>query len=214
MRGMGWLAVGLVRRDRRERHRQRLAGRDALTAAMLDCVYVALALFAGTDVLSPISGALARKSLTRFRLVTQHAGPLLTSTDQAAQLGGNGLLGPGRAERVPHRPPGAHATHVMLDYQLAIGQLSITAGGILLFGFSVWISFWLAKTVRLMLQDEIMPHMALPRGVGNSISTLTYYAMIMIGIFFALAAAGFEIASSRWSSAPSASASASACRTS
>jgi small-conductance mechanosensitive channel len=38
-----------------------------------------------------------------------------------------------------------------------------------------------------------MPKMDLPRGVGNSISTLTYYALIMAGIFFALAAAGFEL---------------------
>jgi small-conductance mechanosensitive channel len=33
----------------------------------------------------------------------------------------------------------------------------------------------------------------LPRGVGNSISSLTYYAMVIAGLFVALAAAGFEV---------------------
>ena len=63
----------------------------------------------------------------------------------------------------------------------------------LLFLFSVWLAFWVAKTVRLILQDEVLPKMSLPRGVGNSISSLTYYAMVIIGLFVALAAAGFEV---------------------
>jgi small-conductance mechanosensitive channel len=35
--------------------------------------------------------------------------------------------------------------------------------------------------------------MSLPRGVANSISSLTYYAMVILGLFVALAAAGFEV---------------------
>jgi len=35
--------------------------------------------------------------------------------------------------------------------------------------------------------------MSLPRGVANSISSLTYYAMVMLGLMVALAAAGFEV---------------------
>jgi len=35
--------------------------------------------------------------------------------------------------------------------------------------------------------------MPLPRGVGNSISSLSYYGLVMVGLFVALAAAGFEV---------------------
>jgi small-conductance mechanosensitive channel len=35
--------------------------------------------------------------------------------------------------------------------------------------------------------------MSLPRGVGNSISSLSYYGLLMAGLFVALAAAGFEV---------------------
>ena len=36
--------------------------------------------------------------------------------------------------------------------------------------------------------------MELPRGVGNSISSLTYYGLVLLGLLVALAAAGFETA--------------------
>jgi small-conductance mechanosensitive channel len=35
--------------------------------------------------------------------------------------------------------------------------------------------------------------MALPRGVANSVATLSYYAVVLLGLMFALAAAGFEM---------------------
>ena len=81
----------------------------------------------------------------------------------------------------------------MLGQRLEVGHVSLTLGGVLLFVFSVYLAFWVAKTVRVILQDDLLPKMSLPRGVGNSISSLTYYALVMAGLFFALAAAGFEI---------------------
>ena len=38
----------------------------------------------------------------------------------------------------------------------------------------------------------MLPKMNLPRGVGNSVSTLSYYAMVTVGLLVALAASGFE----------------------
>jgi small-conductance mechanosensitive channel len=74
-----------------------------------------------------------------------------------------------------------------------MGQISITLGSVLLFVLSIWVAFWFAKTIRLILQDEVLPKMALPRGVGNSVATLSYYGLVTIGVFVALAAAGFEL---------------------
>ena len=69
----------------------------------------------------------------------------------------------------------------MLTYPLEIGQISMTLGSVLLFLVSVWVAFWIARTMRVVLRDEVLPKMALPRGVGNSVSTLSYYALVMIG---------------------------------
>jgi len=67
-------------------------------------------------------------------------------------------------------------------HELKFGKISLTLGGVLLFLFSVGLAFWAAKTVRLILQDEVLPRMSLPRGVGNSIATLTYYAVMTLGV--------------------------------
>ena len=80
----------------------------------------------------------------------------------------------------------------ILKYPLEVGEISITLGSILLFVLSVYVAFWVARTVRVILRDEVLPNMDLPRGVGNSISSLSYYALVLIGLLVALAAAGFE----------------------
>jgi small-conductance mechanosensitive channel len=194
VRALGWLAVAALVVAIVANVFGNVSLAEMLCGAVLDCVYVALALFAGTNVLvSMIRLALARKTLTRFRVVTQHAGPLLASITRLVTLGALVTWVVIALSEFRVARPAFAQLKVILDYPLAIGQVSVSAGGILLFGLSVWVSFWLAKTVRLILQDEVMPKMDLPRGVGNSISTLTYYAMIMGGIFFALAAAGFEL---------------------
>jgi small-conductance mechanosensitive channel len=46
--------------------------------------------------------------------------------------------------------------------------------------------------VRLILRDDVLPKMSLPRGVGNSVASLSYYALLLAGLLVALAAAGFE----------------------
>jgi small-conductance mechanosensitive channel len=80
----------------------------------------------------------------------------------------------------------------VLSYPLEVGQISLTLGSVGLFVLSVYVAFWVARTVRVLLRDEVLPNMDLPRGVGNSISSLSYYALVLIGLLVSLAAAGFE----------------------
>ena len=125
--------------------------------------------------------------------MTQHAGPLLKSVGKLVNLGALIawviiVLNEFRIYR-----PIRDAVTAVLVHPLSFGKISITLGGVLLFVFSVWLALWAAKTVRFILRDEVLPKMSLPRGVDNSISSLTYYAMVIFGIFVSLAAAGFEI---------------------
>jgi len=136
---------------------------------------------------------LARQSISRFRVVTQHAGALLHSVSRLLRLGAVVawvviVLNEFRVFR-----PIRDAVAGILTRELKFGEISITLGGVLLFFFSVWLALWVARTVRFILEDEVLPKMSLPRGVGNSISSLTYYAMVIFGLFVALAAAGFEV---------------------
>lgn len=78
-------------------------------------------------------------------------------------------------------------------YSLSIGKFSITIGSILLFPVTVYVAYWVAKTIRAILNEDVFPNMSLARGVGNSVSSILYYTIIMAGFFVALAAAGFEL---------------------
>jgi small-conductance mechanosensitive channel len=125
--------------------------------------------------------------------VTEHAGPLLRSISKLINVAAlvAWVVITLNEFRV-YRPVYKWVTGV-LAHPLSLGRISLTLGGVLLFFLSIYVAFWLAKTIRFVLQDEILPKMELPRGVGNSISTLSYYSLVILGIFTALAAAGFEM---------------------
>jgi len=167
---------------------------EVLTGGVLDSGYVGLALYAGASVLNAILALLlARRGQTRFSVVTQHAGPLLQSVGRLVNVTAFVtwvviVLNEFRVYR-----PIEHWARVLLTYPIGIGAISITLGSVLLFLVSVWVAFWLAKTLRVVLRDEVLPKMELPRGVGNSVSTLTYYGVLTIGVMIALAAAGFRL---------------------
>jgi small-conductance mechanosensitive channel len=167
---------------------------EMLTGAVLDSAYVGLALYAGANVLASIlSLLLARREMTRFRVITQHAGPLLQSVTRLVML--IALLAwvivVTNEFRVAR--PIFGTAKAILTHPLEAGQISVTLGSILLFFISIYVAFWLARTVRILLRDEVLPKMDLPRGVDNSVSSLSYYALVLIGLLVALAAAGFEM---------------------
>ncbi len=89
--------------------------------------------------------------------------------------------------------PIAHWIQSVLTHPIAIGEISMTLGSVLLFGVSLWLAFWLAGTIRVVLRDDVLPTMELPRGVGNSVATLIYYGVLTAGVMIALAASGFHV---------------------
>ena len=89
--------------------------------------------------------------------------------------------------------PFSSYVETIVNYTLSIGKFSITIGNILLFPITVYLAYWVAKTIRVLLNEDIFTKVDLPRGVGNSVSSILYYAIIMAGFFIALAAAGFEL---------------------
>ncbi len=81
----------------------------------------------------------------------------------------------------------------VLSYELSYGNVSISLGHVFVFLGWIVAAFWIARITRLLLRDSILTRLPLPRGVGNSVASLTYYALILIGFLFALSAAGFAL---------------------
>jgi small-conductance mechanosensitive channel len=89
--------------------------------------------------------------------------------------------------------PVTAAARSVLTYPLEAGNISLTLGEVLVFGLSVYLALWIARSIRVVLQDRVLPRMDLPRGVGSSIASLSYYALVLLGFVLALGIAGFEL---------------------
>jgi len=166
---------------------------EVLTSGTLDSLYLGFVLYAGATVLASIARLLARRRSTRLALVTEHAGPLLVRFANLVKYGAvvAWLLLTLNGFRVLR--PIVEWGRGILTHPFGFGAISLTLGSILLFAVSVYAAFWIARTLREILRDEILGRMTLPRGVANSVASLTYYAVIIFGLLVALAAAGFRV---------------------
>jgi potassium-dependent mechanosensitive channel len=64
---------------------------------------------------------------------------------------------------------------------------------VLAFVLTLWISFFLARIIRVLLQDEILSRMNLKRGVPAAISMLVRIGIIGFGFLLAFGAAGIQL---------------------
>ncbi len=80
-----------------------------------------------------------------------------------------------------------------LTHAIKIGTLNISLGGILSFVFAIWIAFVVARFVRFVLQEEVLSHFDLPRGVPGAIGMITRLIIIMFGFFIAFGVAGIDL---------------------
>lgn len=74
-----------------------------------------------------------------------------------------------------------------------LGSVVITIGSILAFFFTLWISMLITRFVRFILQDEILTHFEMPRGVPGAISMMVKLSLMTLGIILAFGAAGIDM---------------------
>ena len=163
-----------------------------LTVAILDSSYVALAMYAGAKVVV----ALFQVLFTGARLPRFAARHSATLVPAAVKLGQMvmvvaWLVFALQSFRV-YGPLSALLMEV-LTREFKLGELSLSLGSLVAFAAATWLAFWLARTIRLVLSEDILPRLALPIGVGGSISALSYYSILFLGLLAALAASGFQV---------------------
>jgi potassium-dependent mechanosensitive channel len=163
-----------------------------LTGAVLDSSYMGLALYAGATVLVALFQLLLLGS-TVSSATLRHADSLLQVGTRVGRtlLSAAWLVYVLQSFRI-YRPL-LDFLVVVFSYHFKLGVLSMSLGGSAGFAAATWVAFWLAKTVRQLLAEDILPSVSLPRGLGDTIATLTYYAILFLGLLTALAIAGFQI---------------------
>ncbi|MGO4223623.1 mechanosensitive ion channel domain-containing protein [Lysobacter sp. TAF61] len=167
---------------------------EMLTAGVVDSGYLGLVLHAAVTVFNTLLQLLiAHRSSSRFRLAREHAAPILGGLNNLLKIAAIVGWVVFAMSRFRIFRPVYGVVESILTYSVKFGEISLSLGHILVFAVSVFIAYWTARTVRFLLQEQVLPKMSLPRGVGNSVASLSYYALLLIGLFVALAAAGFKV---------------------
>ena len=166
---------------------------ETITGGVIDSLFFAMLLLAARSVLATwLQLLLKRPGVSRFRLAQHHARPamqILLRLLTTAAVAGWVVYALDRFRLLK----GVNSVlSAVLGHAWQLGDLSISLGHVLIFVLTVLIAFWLARTIRLILDAELLSRMSLPHGVANSVASLSYYAILLLGLVGALSAAGFK----------------------
>ncbi len=81
----------------------------------------------------------------------------------------------------------------LFDYSFKLGDIEIVPSNLVILVLVIWFTFQISKFIKMILEDEVLPKLSLPRGVPGTISMLTRYAILVIGFIVAILAAGIEM---------------------
>ncbi len=83
--------------------------------------------------------------------------------------------------------------HDVLSARFSQGELSVSIGDIVFFVGACWLAQAAAKTVRIVLDEDVLPSATLPVGVPAALSGFVYVVVLFVGITLALAGVGIDV---------------------
>jgi small-conductance mechanosensitive channel len=89
--------------------------------------------------------------------------------------------------------PVARFVSAVLGASVTVGKLHVSLGGVLALALVIWATILISRLIRFILNEDVMPRLPLPHGVPAAISTIVHYVVLLIGFFFAIAAAGLDL---------------------
>jgi small-conductance mechanosensitive channel len=85
------------------------------------------------------------------------------------------------------------AGKTILTASLSIGTVSIALGDVLVFVFIIWLTLWISRMIRIVVEGEVAPRVKARRGVPAAVSLIFRITIITIGFLLAIGAAGVEM---------------------
>lgn len=190
----GWAAVAFILVAIAANAGGNVSLAEMLVSGVIDSGYMALLVYTGVAVVQAIVRALWNQpELAERQMLRQHAQVLEIFVMRllviAAWIGWLACS----LDRFRILRPLRDFGSTVLGLGIEVGEVSIHLGDVLVFALSSWLALWVARAVRRLLRDELSHRSALPRGVGNSIASLSYYGVLLLGLLVALSAAGFKV---------------------
>src|SRR5215471_12693137 len=162
--------------------------------AVLRSAYVAVIFYAVVRILDGLVALLLKtRRLNRLKMVSEYAATIQGKARKFIRWVVFALwlllsLGAFNVRR-----PLFRAAKAALTAKLTLGSLNISAGDVLLFFAVVWAAFLLSRFIRFALEEDVYPRLTLEHGIPYAISTIVNYLILLLGFFFAVSAAGFDL---------------------
>jgi len=83
--------------------------------------------------------------------------------------------------------------HKLLTTSFSIGTVNLSLGNILALILIIWLTLWISRIIRFIVEGELAPKVKFKRGVPGAISLIMRIVVITIGFLFAIAAAGVDM---------------------
>lgn len=194
MRSLAWVSVGLLGMSIIANVAGNVSLAEMLLAGVIDSGYMALLLFAAFNLaVALLEIVFAHPSAAGLHLVRVQDTRLLDLLRRLLAIAAVAGWLVFALQRFRLFRPVYGLLRDVLTHQFAYGEFSLSLGDVLAFVLAVFIAFWVASLVRVLLRDQVLSRMSLPRGVGNSVSSLAYYALLMVGLLASLSVAGFKV---------------------
>jgi len=81
----------------------------------------------------------------------------------------------------------------ILNTKWVVNDLTISVESILYFGLIIFLSFWISRLIRLILNKEVYPRVKFSRGIPGIISLIIRVAIITIGFILSLSVLGIKM---------------------
>jgi len=165
-----------------------------LLRGVLASTYGAVAIYALVRFANGVVTAIVRSSAgRRLRLLRDHGELVRTRVHTVQEWVGVAAWGWFALRVAGVQDSVVAGVTAALAAKLEVGAVSISVGNIVAFFLALWLSGQVSRFVRFVLDQEILPHIALPRGVPAAISTGVHYTILAIGFLIAIGAAGIDL---------------------
>jgi potassium efflux system protein len=171
-----------------------VAAAHVLVRATLPSAFVAVALYAAMRILVGVLSVLIRSNAAKKLRMLRDWGPLVRQRVLTVAYWAAAVFWAVTTLRLFRIADDLwRGAKALLGAHLEFGTISISLGDVVAFGATVWIASWLSRLLRFVLESDVLPHIALPRGVPNAISTGVHYAILLVGFTLAIGAAGIDL---------------------
>lgn len=167
---------------------------SVLISTMLSSAYVAVFFYTLLRILDGIVlSALRLYPLAGLRMVQRHAQLLRHRILRVLQFIAWCAWVFEVLERLSLRAPLVDLARGILTARSNIGSLHISLGDVIACGLAIAAALLISRALRFSLEEEVYPHLQLPRGVPYALSRLLHYVIVLIGFIIAIAAAGVDL---------------------